>query len=177
MAAEREYEGILDAIAQQLAQTRFLLGDRPCAVDAIVLGGLLAHTCMDPDPKAIVARFPGVVEWCTGDALNWNGHGELAPFPDSTPFARKMLAAMPATYAPFIRANAKALARGEKAFTVITFGEEVSYMTRPYPERSRQMIIDRLHNRLDDGQRAVVYDWLAEYGLYECFAVADHGPA
>jgi Glutathione S-transferase, C-terminal domain len=176
LAAEREYEGVLGAITEQLGQTRFLLGDRPCAADEIVLGGLLAHTCMDPDPKAVVARFPRVVEWCKRDALDWDGGGELVPFPDSTPFAQKMLAAMRTTYVPFILANAKALRDGEKAFIVSTYGEEVSYMTRPYPERSRQMIIDRLHNLLDDGQRSVVYDWLAENGLYECFVAADHSP-
>ena len=38
-AAETEYLGILDALEGQLQKTRFALGSRPTAVDAILLGG------------------------------------------------------------------------------------------------------------------------------------------
>ena len=40
-------------------------------------------------------------------------------------------------YQPFLLANAEVLAAGEKAFSVKTYGEEVSYLARPYPEQSR----------------------------------------
>jgi glutathione S-transferase len=56
-AAEAEYLRILQAIDGQLATTAYLLGDRPTAVDCIVLGGLRAHTYMDPDPKRVTQGF------------------------------------------------------------------------------------------------------------------------
>jgi len=171
-AAEHEYEGLLEAISQQLTRTRFLLGDRPCAVDAIVVGGLLAHTYMDPDPKRVVARYPRVVQWCTQDARQWDGGGELAPFPTSTPFAQTVLSAMASTYVPFVLGNSRALASNAKAFTISTYGEEVSYLARPYPERSRRMIGDRIRHQLDYRERLTVSAWLREWGLQDCFETA-----
>ena len=49
-AAEEEYERVLQAMEAQLESTPWMLGHRPTAVDCILLGGLRAHTWMDPDP-------------------------------------------------------------------------------------------------------------------------------
>ena len=54
---------LLAAAERQLGETGFLLGDRPTAVDCVVLGGLRAHTNMDPDPKRTVAEYPRVLAW------------------------------------------------------------------------------------------------------------------
>ena len=43
-AAENEYIGMLESLENQLASTRYALGDRPSAVDAMLLGGLRART-------------------------------------------------------------------------------------------------------------------------------------
>ena len=168
-AAEAEYKRILDAVDQQLHQTPYLLGTRPCAVDTIVLGGLRAHTYMDPTPKKIVSEYPRIVEWCEQNADQWDGNGELAPFPESTPFAQMILSEMPTTYKPYILANAQAQANGDKAFVVTTYDEEVSYLSRPYPELSRQMIVNRIANQINAEERQVVQDWLAKVELAECF--------
>ena len=168
-AAEAEYTRILDAIDRQLQQTPYLLGSRPCAVDTIVLGGLRAHTYMDPDPKKLVARYPRIVAWCEREADRWDGTGELAPFPQSTPFAQTVLAEMPATYKPYILANSQAQANGRKAFVVTTYAEEVSYLSRPYPELSRRMLVNRIANQINAAERRTVQDWLAAVGLAECF--------
>ena len=168
-AAEAEYTRILDAIDQQLQQTPYLLGSRPCAVDTIVLGGLRAHTYMDPAPKKLVSQYPRIVEWCEQDADRWDGTGELAPFPQSTPFAQMILAEMPTTYKPYILANSQAQASGTKAFVVTTYAEEVSYLSRPYPELSRHMLVNRIANQINAEERRTVQDWLAAVGLAECF--------
>lgn len=47
-AAEAEYHRIMEAAEAQLGQT--LLGERPTAVDCIVLAGLRAHFLYDPVP-------------------------------------------------------------------------------------------------------------------------------
>ncbi len=168
--AEAEYTRFLAAMEAQLAETAFLLGDRPTALDCIVLGGLRAHTNMDPDPKAVTADFPRVVEWCESGADTWNGDGELAPFPESTPFARHVLSEMPDTYGRFALANAAARAAGAKAFHVETYGEDVSYLSRAYPELSRHLVRAHIDDQLTDDERASVNDWLEANQLAACFA-------
>lgn len=163
-AAESEYWRLMTAAEAQLADTRFLLGDRPTAVDAVVLGGLRAHTNMDPDPRKMMTSFPRVVEWSERGAAGWQGDGELAPFPDSTPFARLVLDELAERYLPVLRANAEALAEGQKAFTAPSYGETVSFLTRPYPPRSWRMIRRRLE-RLAPEERQAVLDWAGERGL------------
>jgi glutathione S-transferase len=172
-AAEDEYLRILQAIDGQLTGTAYLLGDRPTAVDCIVLGGLRAHTCMDPDPKRITAGFTRILDWSERAANAWDGAGELAPFPDSTPFAGFVLDEMRTTYQPYALGNARAQRAGAKAFHVETYGEDVSYLSRPYPELSRQMIITAIAQRLTDSQRRATLRWLADVRLDDCFAPLD----
>ncbi len=169
-AAEAEYVRVLEAMEAQLASTPYMLGDRPTAVDCVLLGGLRAHTNMDPDPKAVVADYPKVVAWCEGGADGWDGSGSLAPFPQSTPFARFVLTEMASTYRPFILANREAGSAGAKAFSANIYEEDVSYLCRPYPEQSRQMIVDRIRHELTAEERDGVGTWLAEIGLADCFA-------
>ncbi len=157
--AEAEYQRILDAIQSQLNQTRFLMGDRPTAVDCIVLGGIRAHTNMDPTPKRLMARYPKVVDWAERGANAWPGNGALPDFPDVTDFARFVLGEMRATYVPFALGNRSALASASKAFEVETYGEAVSYLCRPYPERSRQMIVSRIQ-ALRETDRQRISQWL-----------------
>ena len=167
-AAEAEYVRILGAAEAQLGETPYLLGDRPCAVDCIVLGGLRAHTYMDPDPKRVTAGYPRVVAFSEGSADDWDGGGELADFPESTPFVRFILEEMATTYQPYVLANRAAQAAGAKACRAEVYGEDVSYLSRPYPEQSRRMILDRIAHALSDADRERVTEWLAAAGL-RCF--------
>jgi glutathione S-transferase len=168
-AAEAEYERILAAVEAQLADTPYLLGHRPTAVDCVVLGGLRAHTNMDPDPKKVTANYPRVVAWSEGAGDDWDGAGELVPFSESTTFARFVLAEMVDTYQRYVLANREAQAAGAKAFRAYIYDEEVSYLSRPYPERSRQMIVDRIEHQLAAEEQEVIRDWLAEAGLSAVF--------
>jgi glutathione S-transferase len=60
-AAEAEYHRLMAAAEAQLAETAYLLGDRPTAVDCIVLGGLRAHTLMDPTPAAQMQPYQRLI--------------------------------------------------------------------------------------------------------------------
>ncbi|MEM7078398.1 MAG: glutathione S-transferase family protein [Pseudomonadota bacterium] len=166
-AAEDEYVRLLDMAETQLKDTAFLLGDRPTAVDCMFLGGLRAHTYRDPVPKRVVADFPTVVEWAERRADTWDGGGELARFPQSTAFARHVLKEMADTYGTFVLGNRDALQAGAKAFHVESYGEDVSYLTRPYPEQSRRMVGARLR----DLPSTALDTWLAEYRLEPIFTV------
>jgi glutathione S-transferase len=168
-AAEAEYVRILSAIDSQLTATAYLLGDRPTAVDCIVLGGLRAHTNMDPAPKRIVADYPRVVAWSEAGADRWDGGGELAPFPASTPFVRFVLDEMRTNYRPYVLGNAAAQAAGAKAFHVEIYDEDVSFLSRLYPEQSRQMIIEKIAHQLTDTERRAMNIWLDSVGLHDCF--------
>jgi glutathione S-transferase len=168
-AAEAEYVRILEAMESQLATTPYMLGERPTALDCVLLGGLRAHTNMDPDPKEITAGYPRVVAWSEGSADAWSGAGELADFPQSTPFARFVLDEMATTYQPYALGNRDAQQAGAKAFRADIYGEEVSYLSRPYPEQSRQMIIDKITTQADSAQRQAVIAWLRSVNLHDCF--------
>lgn len=168
-AAEAEYERLLAAAEAQLGESRYLLGERPSAVDCAMLGGFRAHTLHDPDPAKVMRRFPRLIAWAEGQADAWDGGGDWAGFPQSTGFARHVLRELPGSYLPVLAANAAALAEGAKAFVVETYGEPASYLTRPYPERSRQMIRERIA-RLAADEQPVVLAWLADTGLAEAFA-------
>lgn len=163
-AAEAEYRRLLEAAERQLTDTRFLLGDRPTAADCIVLGGLRGHVNMDPDPKEILAAYPRVTAWAERAAQDWDGGGELAAFPASTPFARCVLAELREHYLPVLTANVDALAAGAKAFSAECYGEPVSFLTRPYPVRSWRMVQRRLA-RLEEAERRAVLDWAEAQGL------------
>lgn len=166
-AAEDEYIGLLEVLEAQLARTPFALGARPTAVDCMLLGGLRAHTNQDPIPD--LSRFTRVLEWNAQSGADWKGGGELAAFPETTPFAEHVLELGRDHYAPFLLGNAQALADGMKAFVVDTYGTPCSYLARSYPEQSRRMIQDRIRHRLDETEREQAKAWLEARGLRECF--------
>ena len=170
-----EYLRLLEAADKQLKHSAFLLGERPCAVDAMFMGGLLGHTYADPVPKKIVSQFNHVVKWIDGraDACardTSNGSGELASFSQPTDFALHILNEMPASYQLFILGNKKALAARDKFFMAHIYHEDVSYLTRPYPEQSRLMVVDYIQNKLNDDERAQGIAWLEKLGLEKTFS-------
>ncbi len=170
-AAEQEYRRILDAVAAQLEQTPYLLGDRPCAVDCIVLAGLRAHFFHDPAPReALYDAYPAVVAWVERDAAQWGGEGSLVPFPDSTAFARFVLAEMVETYQPYALGNRRALSDGDRAFVINVYDEDVSYLARPYIEQSRKMVVDHIATGLTKADQGRVRAWLGQVNLAPAFA-------
>lgn len=168
-ACEVEFQRILAAMETQLGLTSYLLGDRPTAVDCVVLGSLWAHINMDPDPKEMLQAYPGVLAWCEGEAQMWDGQGVIAPFPESTGFARFILAEMQTTYQPYVLANRKAQAHQAKAFHADIYGEDVSFLSRPYPEKSRQMIVDKIDSLANEEESRQLLDWLTAAELEQCF--------
>jgi glutathione S-transferase len=165
-AAETEYLALVAALEAQLAETPWALGKRPTAADTILVAGLRAHTMNDPVPD--LSAFGRVEAWAEGGHDAWDGTGELAPFPATTPFGSHVLALGRDHYAPFVVGNAEALAKGEKAFVIETYGVPCSYKTREYPERSRRMVQARIRDRLSAEERDRVESWLDDSGL-ACF--------
>ncbi len=167
---EEEYEGILAEAQKQLALTPYLLGSRPCAVDAVFLGGLKAHMFVDPAPREMLDAYPDLIDWLTNRADNWDGGGELSSFPESTGFAQYMLTLMQSTYLNYMTANTAAVNAGDKAFVTEMYGEEVSYKSLVYREESRQMVVRRIVGQLTAQEREYVEEWLVLCGLDRVFA-------
>ena len=167
--AEKEYLRIMQAAEAQLAQTPFLLGTRPTAVDCIVLGGLRAHFDFDPAPRGVIHdAYPRVIAWSEAGANAWDGQGDVLAFPETTAFGEAILVELVRCYVPFALGNRAALAAGNKAFVAEVYGEEVSYLTRPYVERSRQMIVRRI-GALPPAEQGRVAAWLDRWELRTVF--------
>ena len=77
---------------------------------------------------------------------------------------------MRSTYRSFVVANRKSLARGDKAFVIPMYGEDVSYLTRPYVELSRQMIVKRFQSLAPHQEKTRVEAWLKAIGLADMVA-------
>lgn len=168
-AAEDEYLEIMAAADRQLRDTPFLLGERPTAVDCCVLGGLRAHTLMDPDPRPRLSSFTTLLDWNARRANKCVPLTQFESLDRLTPFADFALSRMRDTYQPFILANAAALSSGEKLFIAASYGNDVRYLCRPYPERSRQMVRMRIA-ALPERDRVAMEAMLATYDLALAFA-------
>ena len=165
--AVAEYDRMLAALDKQLSNTRFALGDAPCAVDAVIVGGLRAHFAADPAPAKVVAQYERVTKWLQScdDVADF----QLRPLDAPTDFARFVLEEMGGAFKAFSAGNQRAVDAGEKAFEVELFGQVTSLRARLYTERSRRMVVERIRNTLDDGERAQIAGWLEQHGLAERF--------
>ncbi len=170
-AAEAEWIRLLDALEGQLQQTAFTLGTRPCAVDAVLLGGLRGHFKPDPVPARILESYPQISRWID-EANRWSGGGAILDSLDEAPFARFLLGEMSGAYRTYMIANRLAVETGEKAFVCETYGETISYKTQAYTETSRARTVERLHSRLNPADWKHFTSLLQAYGLADVFGVA-----
>ncbi|MEL6545993.1 MAG: glutathione binding-like protein [Myxococcota bacterium] len=160
----------MNAVSAQLKRTRFLMGNRPTAVDCIVLAGLRAHFLYDPVPnRELRPLYPDVAKWVESLADRWPGDGALAPFPESTDFVRFVLKEMASSWGPFAQGNRRAIDSGSRAFVVSMYGEDVSYLARPYVEQSRRMVVRRVEDELSTQERHQLEELLSASELVECF--------
>lgn len=166
--AEKEYFGIINALESQLSATPYALGYRPTAVDTVLMGTFRAHTNYDPYPD--MSGYTRVIEWNNRDHRAATSDRAIDAFENPTPFIDHLLRITREQYQPFILANRAARLNGEKAFVIDTYGEQVSYLARDYPESSRRLIVKRIINELTAGEQEKVLSWLRDQDLFECFA-------
>lgn len=168
--AEREYEFILQAMETQLQQTQYLLGPKPTALDCAALGGLQAHMLNDPDPARIMRGYSRVSQWAADNSQGATPYPvEETPQYDLTDFVQQFLQRTAPAYRAFMLGNQGALKQGEKSFTAMIYGRQISFLTRKYPHVSSQMLVDRMQYQLDKEDQRRAADLLAEYELTDCF--------
>jgi glutathione S-transferase len=153
--ADKELLRIFTAFETHLKQTSksFILGNAPCAADASLYGGLNAHFLKDVAPRNILSSLSMVKEWeknaltkhfmnCSAnDSTNQITISTVEEIPYFIDFILKEMTNQ-GGYVAFCVGNREALLQKRKHFETRIYGETVSFLTRPYPEISRQMLIE-----------------------------------
>ena len=137
---EGSYRRMLGVLQERLAAGDFLLGDRPGRGDFGLYGQLSQLVRWDPTPAAIAVDVaPKVVNWVERmDDLSWlpvDGDAGWSPLADLDPATRALLGEAGRTYAPFMVANAQALASGADEVVCAIDGHE--YRQGPFPYQGK----------------------------------------
>ena len=161
---ERSYERTLDTLQQHLGERNFFFGTRPARADFAFFGQLMPMLWWDPTPMALaVERAPRAVMWNQWmDDLSWwrvdgdDGWDAAEDLADST---RAMLVEAGRTYAPFMVANASAVADGTNEVVCEIDGDEYRQSPFKYQAKCLGWIRDE-YARLTDHDRQRVDDAL-----------------
>ena len=133
---EGSFRRLLEILDRHLVSRPYLFGGRPAFGD-FGLFAQLYEALTDPTPGALMrAEAPRVVAWCermldpasTGDFEGWDSIGQTLE-----PLLRDEVASC---FLPWSDANAKALAAGEKTFTVTLEGKPFTQETQKYHAKS-----------------------------------------
>jgi len=154
---EASYLDTLAALEPILAGRPYLLGERPTEADFGYFAPLFRHFSCDPVPGRIMrTHAPAVNEWV---ARMWNASPERVSrgaLPESIPAdVAPLLAMVAALYVPYLDANARAVAAGERRVSYTLQGARFDEPTKPY----RVWCRDRLQRELvalAPGDRAAV---------------------
>jgi glutathione S-transferase len=165
---EDGYVRLLRLLDAHLERSRFVMGARPGASDFALFGQLTQLAAFDPTPAAIALEVaPRVVAWLdlvedlSGVAAPADGFFARDALPESL---RALLAESGRVYAPFLLANADAVARG--ADRVLCTIDGRPFAQRPFPYQAKCLRwLREAHAALAPGDRTVVAGILAGTGL------------
>eukprot|EP01084_Bolivina_argentea_P254698 428252_1 len=158
---------------------KFLLGDVPCAFDAVLYAGLKAHYLADPFPKRMLSKYKlytalqNWVDECEKpiDLWNKNLRNRDLNLNSLPPFIEFVLNEIKGCYKQFILGNKIGLENKSKSFVAYVYGENVSYLTRPYVEKSRRMLCEwygQIFNQYTKQEKEFV-NFLKQYEIYQLF--------
>ena len=151
---EASYQRLLTLLAAHLTEHRFVMGARPGASDFGLYGQLTQLTGFDPTPRAIALRIaPRVCAWV--DVVE--DLSGLEPPPDGW-LARDrlpetlcaLLREVGRVYAPFLLANAAALASGAERVECVIDGRP--WQQKPFPYQGKCL------NRLREARSSLAAD-------------------
>ena len=136
---EESYRRTLRLLSEHLATHRFLLGARPSTCDFAVYGQLTQLTDFDPTPSAIALETaPRVVAWVhvvdelSGVEPEDDGWFARDGLPETV---RALLSEVGRVHAPFLIANADAIARGATQVECTIDGRPWTQQTFPYQKK------------------------------------------
>lgn len=171
---EASYRRLLDLLQRHLGRQPFLFGDRPGRGDFALYGQLKPLVWWDPTPMAeAVTRAPRAVLWVDRvDDLSWlpvegdDGWSSIGDLPGTV---HDLLAEIGRTYAPFLVANAAALADGAAEVACEIDGQEYRQAPFRYQAKCLGWLRDA-HESLDPSSRATVGRLLDGTGCERLFA-------
>jgi glutathione S-transferase len=168
---EASYTRLLAALEAHLGRQPFALGGRPAASDFALYGQLSQLAWFDPTPAAIAQGFPRVLAWMDLledlSGLEPAASGWLSR--DAAPEAlRGLLAEIGRVYAPFLLANADALAAGADRVECLIDGRK--WLQKPFPYQGKCLRwLREQHSALAAGDRQAVAAALAGTGCEALF--------
>jgi hypothetical protein len=163
---EGSFRNQLAVLDKHLATRPYLFGHRPAFAD-FGLYAQLYQCSTDPTPAAIMrTSAPHVVKWIQ-EMLGPRAEGEFESWPALAPTLMPLLRdEIAAVFFPWSAANAKALAAGEKEFTVTLGGKPFSQETQKYHAKSLAALKARYAGVADKSgldpilKEARCYEWL-----------------
>jgi glutathione S-transferase len=170
---EQSYLRLLDRLDAHLARSRFVFGGRPAAADFALYGQLTQLAGFDPTPRGLaLERAPRVVAWVDvvedlsglePDAADWTPRDAL---PDTL---RALLCEVGRVYAPFLVANAAALAHRAEHVECTIDGRP--WVQAPFPYQAKCLRwLREARAELAASDRAAVDEVLAGTGCERFFA-------
>eukprot|EP01095_Lingulamoeba_sp_RSL-Kostka_P009229 TRINITY_DN3177_c0_g1_i1.p1 TRINITY_DN3177_c0_g1~~TRINITY_DN3177_c0_g1_i1.p1 ORF type:complete len:355 (-),score=95.93 TRINITY_DN3177_c0_g1_i1:269-1333(-) len=173
---EDELKSVFKAFDEHFTINKFLLKNKPCCVDAVLLGSLAAHFFCDSESiQQLIPINPTLYQWYEdniGPNKKFNDftkldHDELDLNNDLPVCFDKILKEMGKLYIQFVLQNQEALKNKKKAFTLNIYDNEVSMLTREYPEKSRLLLVSWIHRNLDSDQINQLKSLLSGYNLLD----------
>ena len=148
---EGSFHRQLTILERHLDARPYLFGGRPALAD-FGLYAQLYQCSTDPTPGAIMrARAPRTLAWIER-MLEPTARGAFEPWPALAPTLMPLLRdEIGALFLPWSDANARALAAGEKTFTVTLDGTSFTQETQKYHAKSLAVLRARYANVADRG--------------------------
>ena len=156
---EASARAVLDILESHVTDCFFLFGTRPSLAE-FGLYGQLSQLGVDPTPQAMMRReYPYAYRWLSHmDDLS----GVVGAWADQPSQAALALAKLSGEiYAPFLAANAAALAAGEETFAFSALGHEYSQGTFKYQAKCLADLRQR-YGALDTHQKKRVGEWIGD---------------
>lgn len=161
---EGSYERVLGILEPHFSSRPYLFGGKPCFADFALFGQLYENRC-DPTPGAILRqRAPSVSKWIdrmldpAAESAEWESWASLEPT------LGPLLEEAGRMFFPWSEANARALAAGEKTFTVVLDGKPFTQEPQKYHAKSLGALRERYGNL---GERSELDPILERAGCLE----------
>ena len=157
---EGSYERLLDILQALLAEQPFVFGNRPGRTDFALSGQLTPMTWWDPTPMGIaVERAPRAINWIQRmDDLGWwpvAGDDGWSDVDGLSHPVQQLVREAGSTYAPFMLANAEAIAAGADEVVCEILGTE--YRQAPFKYQAKCLTwLREAYEALDARSRSVV---------------------
>ncbi|HAJ48634.1 MAG TPA: glutathione S-transferase family protein [Alphaproteobacteria bacterium] len=140
---EAAYLDSLRALEAVFAERPYVMGTRPCQADFGFMAPMFRHFLCDPVPGRVMRNdAPGVHEWA---ARMWNLSpvkvAAMTPVTELPRHLEPLLALIARDYLPYLEANARAFAAGDKMVASHIGGAPITEPVKPY----RVWCRDRLH--------------------------------